>query len=366
MERFDAVIIGAGVVGLAIARELSQRFKHVLLIEKNTSFGEETSSRNSEVIHAGIYYPEDSLKAKLCVEGKHLLYEHCDRFCVPVKRVGKLLVATGKNEEAVLAKVWQQARKNNVDDLAWQTANQAKQLEPNIRATKALLSPSTGIIDTHQFMQSLLFDFEKNDGIYVACTNLLAIERVNENYQLALRSVNEITHVLAPVIINSAGLHATDVASNIVNFPINKIPEIHWCRGHYFSYSGKSPFSRLVYPVPQHHGLGIHASLDIAGQLKFGPDTEYVSALSYTIAPNLQEKFYHAIKEYFPAVIRSKLQPSYAGIRPKLQSEHQGFKDFYVQTSAIHGFPGVVNLFGIDSPGLTSSLALAKYVAKAL
>lgn len=366
MEKFDAVVIGAGVIGLAIARELSQRFKHVLLIEKNTSYGEETSSRNSEVIHAGIYYPENSLKAKLCVAGKHLLYEHCERFSVPTKRVGKLLVANGTDEETVLAQLLAQAHKNHVHDLTWQTAEQTKKLEPDIRATKALLSPSTGIVDSHQFMQSLLFDFESNGGIYVAQSTLLRIEMSQSMHQVSLQSVNDMMTVSAAIVINSAGLYAADVAGSIVNFPKEKIPEIHWCRGHYFSYNGISPFKRLIYPVPQKHGLGIHASLDVAGQLKFGPDTQYVSSIDYNVSPQLKDKFYQAIKHYFPTVELSKLQPSYAGIRPKLQSEHQGFRDFYVQTSAKHGYSGLINLFGMDSPGLTSSLALAKHVVSTL
>ncbi|WP_350226386.1 NAD(P)/FAD-dependent oxidoreductase [Thalassotalea sediminis] len=242
MEKFDAVVIGAGVVGLAIARELSEQFSHVLLIEKNSTFGEETSSRNSEVIHAGIYYPEDSLKAKLCVEGKHLLYQYCRESCVPVRRIGKLIVANGNQEEDALELLAQQAEKNYVKDLTWLSKRQAQQLEPQVSASSALISPSTGIVDSHQLMASLLFDFEKRGGIYVAQTTLLAVNMVHKAYQITLNSVGERMTIQSNILINSAGLQACDVAKKIDQFPVNNIPKIHWCRGHYFSYSGKALF----------------------------------------------------------------------------------------------------------------------------
>lgn len=366
MDKFDIIVIGAGVVGLAIAEKLSQQFTHVLLIDKNDSFGEETSSRNSEVIHAGIYYPQNSLKAKLCVKGKKMLYHYCQEKSISHKNIGKLLVAHNDEEEAFLEKTLTIAANNGVNDLTWQTTNQLKKAEPALSATAALLSPSTGIIDVHNYMQSLLNDFEQNGGLFVAKTQVTKVVPENNGFNVNLTSVDDSAKISANYVINSAGLHSTAVAALIDNLPTSLIPQLHWCKGHYFSYSGKSPFKQLIYPIPEANGLGIHASLDVGGQLKFGPDTQYVNQLSYVVPEQLKEKFYQAIKKYFPAVEREKMQPAYAGIRPKLQGEKDGFKDFVIQTKEQHGVNGLINLYGIDSPGLTSSLAIADYVAKAI
>ncbi|MEW6992186.1 NAD(P)/FAD-dependent oxidoreductase [Colwelliaceae bacterium 6441] len=366
MDHFDAIIVGAGVVGLAIAARLSKRYKKVLLIDKNGQFGEETSSRNSEVIHAGIYYPQKSLKAKLCVVGKAMLYQYCQERHIPHQRIGKLLVAHNDQEEAFLASTVTIAQNNGVDDLVWRSSKQLKNAEPALSATSALLSPSTGIIDVHSYMQSLLAEIEQNGGLFVANTQMLFATPQAQGFSVSLKSVDETLTVSTRHLINSGGLHSTAVAESIADLPNTLIPKLHWCRGHYFSYSGQSPFHQLIYPIPEANGLGIHASLDVGGQLKFGPDTQYINKLSYGVSESLKEKFYLAIKKYFPAVEWDKLQPAYSGIRPKLQGENDGFCDFNIQTFEQHGINGLVNLFGIDSPGLTSSLAIAEHVANAL
>ena len=364
MDKVDVIIIGAGVVGLAIAAKLSRQFNDVLIIDKNKSFGEETSSRNSEVIHAGIYYPQDSLKANFCVSGKEKLYQYCQSRKVPFNRLGKLLVAHTLNEEAYLNKMINNAEQNGVNDLSWVTANTLKTKYPEVRASAALLSPSTGIIDVHSYMQTLLAEIEHNGGMFVAQTQMISAKKNEKGYQVQLDSQGEEIGLNCRLLINSGGLHSTVVANNIEYMPKKHIPTMHWCRGHYFSYQGKSPFDKLIYPIPSDNGLGIHASLDMGGQLKFGPDTQYINELNYDFPNQLKDKFYQVIQKYFPAISMDKLHPAYSGIRPKLQGKDDSFKDFVIQDETVHGQTGLINLFGIDSPGLTSSLAIAEYVVK--
>jgi len=366
MDSVNAIVVGAGVVGLAIAARLSEKLSNVLVIDKNTSFGEETSSRNSEVIHAGLYYPTDSLKARLCVSGKHKLYDYCQQRHIPHNRLGKLLVGHNAEEEAYLARIVEQAAINGVNDLSWLSQKDIRDFSPELSATCALLSPSTGIVDSHSYMQSLLADLEANGGLFVAQTEFLSAQPSGQGFILELESQGEPLKLNTRYLINSAGLYCQRVANKIAGLANEHIPELHWCRGHYFAYSGKNPFSRLVYPVPEKNGLGIHASLDMGGQLKFGPDTQYVNKLSYEFSTGAKEKFVRAIRKYFPALDVEKLHPSYAGIRPKLQGPGQGFKDFVIQSQQTHGMPGLVNLFGIDSPGLTSSLAIAEHAVDLL
>ncbi len=364
MDNVDVLIVGAGVIGLAIAAKLSQQFDNVLVIDKNNSFGEETSSRNSEVIHAGIYYPKDSLKAKLCVQGKHLLYQYCQKRHIPFKRVGKLLVAHGDREEEFLQQTIITARNNGVEDLIWLDQKAIKKCEPELFASAALLSPSTGIIDSHSYMQNLLAQAQENNAIFVAKTSMLSASAKKEfGFNVKLSSQGELLSLGCKYLINCAGLHSEILAHNITDLDASFIPKIHLCRGHYFSYQGKSPFKQLIYPIPSDNGLGIHASLDIGGQLKFGPDTQYINNIDYGFPEKIKEKFLTQISKYYPNIEAQKLQPAYCGIRPKLQSAHDGFKDFVIQTSEIHHLKGLVNLFGIDSPGLTSSLAIAEYVS---
>lgn len=366
MDKFDVIIVGAGVVGLAIAAKLSKQYKKVLLIDKNARFGEETSSRNSEVIHAGIYYPKNSLKAKFCVTGKKMLYQYCQERNIPHQRIGKLLVAHNEDEEAFLEKTLSIASNNDVHDLVWQSSTQLQKIEPALAASAALLSPSTGIIDVHSYMQSLLTDFAAHSGMFVANTEMLSAMSKDKGFTVNVKSVNDLMSIHCDHLINSGGLHSTKLAKSIELLSDEFIPQLHWCRGHYFSYSGKSPFLHLIYPIPESTGLGIHASLDVGGQLKFGPDTEYIEQLKYDVDESLKDKFYQAISKYFPQVERDKLQPAYSGIRPKLQGVNDGFKDFAIHCYQQHNIKGLINLFGIDSPGLTSSLAIADYVAKAI
>jgi len=351
MDKVDTIIVGAGVVGLAIAARLSQFQKNVLLIDKNVTFGEETSSRNSEVIHAGIYYPQESLKAELCVTGKNKLYEYCRQRHIPFKRLGKLLVAHNEKEEAYLEQTIEQAKRNGVNDLVLLSENQLIAIEPALSATAALHSPSTGIIDVHSYMQSLLAEAQSNEVMFVAKTTFIKALQGKNGFSVMLDSQGEVSQLHCATLINCAGLYSQHVANNIEGLAEQFIPQLHWCRGHYFSYSGKSPVSQLIYPIPQGNGLGIHASLDMGGQLKFGPDTQYIDVLEYGVAVNLKPKFVQAIQRYLPSIDPEKLHPAYSGIRPKLQAEHDSFKDFVIQDYQVHGQKGLINLFGIDSPG---------------
>lgn len=366
MDNVDIIIVGAGVIGLAIAAKLSQAFNDVLVIDKNASFGEETSSRNSEVIHAGIYYPKNSLKAKLCVQGKTMLYQYCQERHIPVNKIGKLLVAHGAEEEAYLKQTVISARNNGVDDLTWLTQQALKELEPELLASAALHSPSTGIIDSHAYMQSLLAQAEQDNAMFVAQTKMISALPKHDAFEVSLDSQGELLSIRCKYLINCAGLYSEAVAHTIEGLDKVHIPKLHWCRGHYFSYQGQSPFKQLIYPIPRDNGLGIHASLDMGGQLKFGPDTQYIEQLDYDFPEQLKTKFLKEVAQYFPNIDASKLQPAYAGIRPKLQGIDDSFKDFVIQTSEVHQLKGLINLFGIDSPGLTSSLAIAEYVANKL
>jgi len=374
MEHVDALVIGAGVVGLAIAARLSRHLPNVLVIDKHASVGEETSSRNSEVIHAGIYYPASSVKAELCVAGKAQLYEYCQQRNLPHRAIGKLIVAQNSAEEDYLHRLLAKAAVNGVNDLTWLSQRQLQKLEPNVSASVALCSPSTGIIDVHSYMQSLLAEIEQNGGQFVAKTAMQHAELADtasgsvSEFIVALNSQGEALNLRCQYLVNSAGLHCEQVARQIEGLAEQHIPRLHWCRGHYFSYAGKSPFNQLIYPVPEADGvgLGIHATLDLGGQLKFGPDTEYVDAIEYNVRESLKVSFTKAIQRYFPMLQADKLQPAYAGIRPKLQGPGEPVADFCIQDSSTHGLQGLVNLFGIESPGLTASLAIAQRVTQQL
>lgn len=364
METVDTLIVGAGVVGLAIAAQLSKNLSNVLIIDKNTAFGEETSSRNSEVIHAGIYYPENTLKSKLCVEGKELLYQYCMNRNIPFSRIGKLIVATDNEQDSLLSDILCKAKANHVLDLKILSRRKTLNIEPQVNATSALYSPSTGIIDSHSFMQSLLAETEANGALFSPLTELMNVEVIKNGFIVKVSCEGEAFTFQCRNLINSGGLHADKVARCIRSLPEEFIPKVNFCRGHYFSYSGVSPFKHLVYPVPSENGLGIHATLDMSGQLKFGPDTEFINEIDYTVPELLKGQFVRSIKNYFPLIDGSKLQPAYAGIRPKLNKNQ--FNDFIIQDETQHGIKGLINLFGIESPGLTASLAIANLVNKAL
>lgn len=356
----DCVVIGAGVVGLAIARALAQSGREVLVAEATEAIGTGTSSRNSEVIHAGIYYPAGSLKARLCVRGKHLLYAYCAERGIPHKRLGKLIVATSAEQAAQLEGIAQRARANGVDDLQFISGEDAMRLEPTLQCTAALVSPSTGIVDSHALMLAYQGDAE-NAGAQCVFHTPLVSGRVRPEGGFDLQfGGDDAMSLSCNVLINSAGLQAPALARRIDGVPAASIPTDYLCKGSYFTLSGRAPFSRLIYPVPQHAGLGVHLTLDMGGQAKFGPDTEWVGTEDYTLDPARAEVFYAAVRSYWPALPDDALAPGYTGIRPKISGPHEPAADFVIAGPAAHGVRGLVNLFGIESPGLTSSLALAE------
>jgi L-2-hydroxyglutarate oxidase LhgO len=365
MESFEAeaVVIGAGAVGLAVARRLVLAGLDTLILEKNDHFGMETSARNSEVIHAGIYYPQGSLKARLCVEGKNLLYEFCAAHGVPHKRLGKLIVGhTG--QEAQIAAIARMAADNGVDDLKALSASDIRALEPEVTADLGLFSPSTGIIDSHQYMLALLGEMTLVRG-----SSVTTIRRNDEGWSLSVQSGGEDIALQARVIVNAAGLWAQSVASRIEG--LAHIPSLFLAKGSYAGLSGKSPFRHLVYPVPEPGGLGVHVTLDMGGQARFGPNVEWLTdnnpaAIDYTVSPDLIAGFVPVIASYWPAIKAEMLAPDYAGVRPKLSGPSQPNADFRIDGPQVHGLPGLVNLFGIESPGLTASLAIAAHVADLL
>ncbi len=360
MDHIDCLIVGAGVVGLAIAAKLSKK-QSVVVIEQEQYFGEHSSSRNSEVIHAGLYYPTNSLKAQLCIRGKELLYQHCQQFNIPHHRIGKVLVAHSEREVQKLDHIYKQARTNGVNDLEYLTRPQLTQKAQEIKAVQGLWSPSTGIIDSHQFMLSLLHVIEQNQSHYVAKTKFIAATKNNKGFVVNLKTDEQDYTLTCNKLINAGGLFASEVAKRVTGIDPGLIPETLFCRGQYFSYQGSHPFKHLIYPIPEQHGLGIHATLDLSGRLKFGPDTEFINSLNYATDETAKTKFIKAIKQYWPSFAPAKLTIDHAGIRPKLQTI--GAQDFVIQDEKEHDIEGLTNLFGIESPGLTASLAIAEHIA---
>jgi L-2-hydroxyglutarate oxidase LhgO len=356
----DCIVVGAGVVGLAIARALALSGREVMVVEAAEGIGTGTSARNSEVIHAGIYYPAGSLKAKLCVQGRHMLYAYCAEKGVAHKRLGKLIVATSKDEIAKLDDILSKARINGVDDMELLTAAQAQALEPALFCTAALLSPSTGIIDSHGLMLAYQGDAENAGAQCVFHTPLLSGEvRSDGGFNLQFGGADAM-QLSCNVLINASGLHAPTLARKIRGVPESSIPTEYLCKGSYFTLQGRAPFTRLIYPTPHHAGLGVHLTLDLGGQAKFGPDTEWIDKVDYDIDPSRCDGFYEAVRTYWPGMPDASLAPGYTGIRPKISGPHEPAADFMIVGPATHGIPGLVNLFGIESPGLTSSLAIAQ------
>lgn len=356
MDRVDCIVVGAGVVGLAVAARLAQAGLETVVLEQHDCIGAETSSRNSEVIHAGIYYPAGSAKARLCVRGKQLLYEHCEAFAVPHRRCGKLIIAAHAGQIDTVRAYIDKAAANGVHDLKWLDAAEVAELEPLVRGVGGVLSPSTGIVDSHSFMLSLQGELEHAGGMLALQTQVEAVSRDAEpivhtgDFALQTRW-----------LINCAGLHAPALAQHI-----SPAPTAYYAIGHYYAYSGKQPFSRLVYPVAEEGGLGVHVTLDLAGQVKFGPDVRWIDEINYDFDNSHFDDFVAAIRQYYPDVDASRLHPSYTGIRPKLAPAGTGFQDFRIEGPAQHGVAGRIDLLGIESPGLTASLAIAEDVVAAV
>jgi L-2-hydroxyglutarate oxidase LhgO len=364
-ERVDCVVAGAGVVGLAVARRLAQAGREVVVVEAADAIGTETSSRNSEVIHAGIYYPTGSWKARLCVSGKEALYAYCRERGVPHKRLGKLIVATNVREEAGLAALQAKAAANAVHDLVWLGAAEAAKLEPAVRCTAALLSPSTGILDSHAYMLSLQGEAEAAGCMFAFETPLLRAEPAGGGLLVETGGASPM-RLLCNLLVNCAGLDAPSLSRRIAGVAAARVPEPFLAKGSYFTLAGRSPFTRLIYPMPEPGGLGVHVTLDMAGQARFGPDVEWVKERHYAVDPCRAKKFYAAIRSYWPALADGALQPGYSGIRPKISAPEAPAADFVIHGPAETGLSGYAALYGIESPGLTASLAIADLVADKL
>lgn len=361
LPELDVVVIGAGIVGLAIARSLALAGREVVVLEAEDRIGSHTSSRNSEVIHAGIYYPSGSLKARLCVEGKRALYDYCGAQGIAHRRLGKLIVATRDEEIGALERLKAQAERNGVDDLQWLDRQAVYELEPEVACVRALLSPSTGIVDCHGLLATLSRD-ARRAGAEIVVSSPVGSGLVRPDGILLSGGRAEPYRVLCQTVVNAAGLHAQSVAQSIDGLPRQTVPPSFLAKGHYFVFAGRSPFSHLIYPVPQPGGLGIHLTLDLAGRARFGPDVHWVDQVDYQFEAGREPMFVDAIRRYFPSLSAQSIEPGYTGIRPKLGPQASGSQDFVVHGPEAHGVRGLVNLYGIESPGLTAALALAEHV----
>jgi L-2-hydroxyglutarate oxidase LhgO len=364
MDKVECVVIGAGVVGLAVARALALAGREVMVLEAAPAIGTGTSARNSEVIHAGIYYAPGSLKARLCVQGKAQLYDYCAERGIGHRRCGKLIVATRPEQQAQLHGMVAQAERNGVHDLRLFTREQAREVEPQLACEAALYSPSTGIVDSHALMLALQGDMENAGGLVVLNSALAQAECAGTAINLI---ANDGTCVQAKTVVNAAGLQAPALAGRFAGLGPHHVPRAWFAKGNYFTLAGRAPFSHLIYPLPQVGGLGVHLTLDLGGQAKFGPDVQWVSSADdLTVDPARGEAFYAEVRQYWPALADGALLPGYAGIRPKIHAPDAPACDFLIQGPRDHGVAGLVNLFGIESPGLTSALAIGDYVADML
>jgi len=366
LAEIDVAIIGAGVIGLATAREIAQGKKEVFVFEKNRTFGLETSSRNSEVIHAGIYYPEDSLKAKLCVEGRNLLYRLCSEHSIACKKSAKIIVAADENEITWLEQLYEQGRKNGIDDLVLLSRTEVKKLEPNVEARAGLLSPSSGIVDSHSLLKFLHDQARERGTEFVFATEVVGVERIGTRYKIQIKDRDGISDVLVHVILNCAGL-SSDRIAQLAGIDIAKAGyRLHYCKGEYFSVDSKykNLIGRLIYPTPEHAGHGIHWRQALDGRVLLGPSAHYVEAIDYSVGETHRQYFYTSAKRFLPFLEPEDLAPESAGIRPKLQGPRDDFRDFVIAHEEKAGFPGLINLIGIESPGLTAALATARYVGR--
>jgi L-2-hydroxyglutarate oxidase LhgO len=365
IENIECTVIGAGAVGLAIARALALQGREVIILESESSIGTGTSSRNSEVIHAGIYYETGSLKAELCVKGKSVLYEYCKTRGVPFKRCGKMIVATHNGQIDRLKTLQQKAIDNNVTDLIWQDQKATLKMEPALSATASLFSPSTGLIDSHALMLSYQGEAEANGTVIAYNTPVLSGTIIKSGILLHAGGKMPTT-IKSKYVFNCGGLNAQKIAASLKGFPSEHIPETHYAKGNYFSLNDKNPFTHLIYPIPEEAGLGVHLTLDLGGQARFGPDVEWIDKVNYNVDPSRGTKFYDAIRDYWPGLRDNTLIPGYSGIRAKLKGKGNPPMDFVFSGPESHGVQGLVNLFGIESPGLTSSLLIADKAIKCL
>lgn len=363
MSHFDTAVIGAGVVGLATARTLAMTGRSVIILEREHRFGTVTSARNSEVIHAGMHYPHGSLKERLCIEGKRLLYDFCASRHVQHRRCGKLTFAGSESELGRLEAIAAHAAASQADDaLTWLEGREVARIEPAVRCAAALLSPSSGIVDAHGYMLALLGEAEGHGAVLACHAAVDRIERTTGGWRLHLGD----TRLDTDRVVNAAGLGAQAIALAIDALDPACVPPLHLAKGSYFTYAGQVPFTRLIYPVPIKGGLGVHLTLDLAGQARFGPDVEWVDTIDYAVDPALHDAFLAAVRRFWPAVDPARLFPGYSGVRPKLTGRKEPDADFLIQDEDAHGLPGLVNMFGIESPGLTASLAIAEHVRAAL
>ena len=360
-ERVDCAVIGAGIVGLAIARELALQGREVIVIEAADTIGTHTSSRNSEVIHAGLYYGKGSFKARFCIAGKQMLYAYCSERGVPHRNTGKIVVAAGDDEIEPLKGYVAKAEANGVTDLRWLSRAQLRDLEPDVECVAGFLSPSTGIVDSHALMLAYQGDAQNHGAAVVFKSPVRSGEAGGSGIVLDVGGDEPMT-IACRAVVNSAGLFAQDVARSISGIPAQSIPPQYFAKAHYYTLSGKPPFRRLVYPVATSAHLGVHVTVDLAGQVRFGPDVSWVEKVDYSFDHSREPLFYHAIRKYYPDLKDGQLQPGYTGIRPKVSGEGEPAADFLIQGPKDHGVPGLVNLYGIESPGLTASMAIAQHV----
>lgn len=370
VEEVETVVIGAGVVGLAVAKALAESGREVLVLERHDAIGTESSARNSEVIHAGIYYPTGSEKAQLCVRGRHALYAYCDERGIPHQKIGKLIVATAEDEKKALENLRRTALANGVEDIRWITEAEVHEMEPVVHSVGGLLSPSTGIVDSHSLMLSYQGDLENSGGTIAFLSEAKAGKCGSAGFELSIATEGDKFGLRCRELVNSGGLWAQTFAQSLQGAHQSHVPPRHLCKGHYFTLSGRSPFSHLVYPAPAPAGLGIHVTLDIGGQVRFGPDAEWLPSdlteIDYAVDETRAADFAAAIRRYYPDIDPNDLVPAYAGVRPKIQAQGEPAHDFVLQAPAEHGVQGLVNLFGIESPGLTSSLAIGARVTDLL
>jgi len=356
----DVIVIGGGVIGLSIARELSRSGKETIILEKNERAGDVTSSRNSGVIHAGIYYPEDFLKTRLCVEGNKLIYEYAEEKKINHKKYGKYIIACNKTELINLEEILIQGKKNNVQITRVEN-EKVLESNPGLIFHGALYSPNSGVIDVPEYVTALEGDIQHFGGLLSLKTSFLAAKKKKGKFVVSCKAEDEFS-IESKYLINCSGLSNESTLKNIQDFPKNKIYQNYFAKGHYFKYSGKPPFSNLIYPVSGQHSLGIHVGFDLAGGMRFGPDVEFVNEIDYSFNESLKNKFVDSISKYWPDINPDKLNPDYTGIRPKITKPNETMRDFSIQTTKDHGIKNFINLQGIESPGLTSSLAIGKYV----